>query len=85
VDVGAREQLHALIRGAARDGMAVICASSDYEQLALLCDRVFVVADGRVLDELQGPLSEERIAERCYGSLTLDAALAADEPVEVTR
>jgi ribose transport system ATP-binding protein len=78
VDVGAREQLHELIRRAADDGMAVICASSDYEQLALLCERVFVVADGRVIDELRGELTEERIAERCYGSMTLAAVMASD-------
>jgi len=61
-----------------------VCASSDYEQLALLCDRVFVVADGEVVDELRGELTEERIAERCYRSTSLEEVLVSDGPAEVT-
>jgi ribose transport system ATP-binding protein len=82
VDIGAREQLHALIRDAAREGMAVICASSDYEQLALLCDRVLVVADGRVVHELAGDLTEEAIAEHCYSSTTLESMTVTDQQME---
>ena len=40
VDVGARQQIFGLVREAAARGMSVICASSDYEQLAAICDRV---------------------------------------------
>jgi ribose transport system ATP-binding protein len=85
VDVGAREQLHALIRDAAREGMAVICASSDYEQLALLCDRVLVVAEGRVAHELTSDLTEDLIAEHCYSSTTLESGALSDPQMEQAR
>jgi ribose transport system ATP-binding protein len=54
VDVGARADIFALIRGAARDGAAIICASLDHEQLATLCDRVLVLNKGSVVSELRG-------------------------------
>jgi ribose transport system ATP-binding protein len=44
VDVGARPQIWSLIREAAAAGAAVICASSDSEELDTLCDRVLSVA-----------------------------------------
>ncbi len=54
VDVGAREQIFSIIRQGAHDGAAVLCASADQEQLALICDRVLVMHDGRVIAELVG-------------------------------
>src|SRR5690606_21067890 len=42
VDIGAREQVFNIIRGMCEKGAAVICASSDYEQLAAISDRVVV-------------------------------------------
>ena len=42
VDVGARHQVFGLIREAAAGGAIVLCASSDHEQLAMICDRVLV-------------------------------------------
>jgi ribose transport system ATP-binding protein len=54
VDVGAREQIFAIIRQGAADGAAVLCASADQEQLALLCDRVLVMHAGRIAAELTG-------------------------------
>jgi ribose transport system ATP-binding protein len=67
VDVGARQQLFRIVRQAATDGAAVLCASSDFEQLAQLCDRVLIFARGRVVAELQGEaITKDHIAERCY-------------------
>jgi ribose transport system ATP-binding protein len=54
VDVGARAQIFELIRAEAKGGTAALCASSDHEQLELLCDRVLVLAHGRVVKELVG-------------------------------
>jgi ribose transport system ATP-binding protein len=67
VDVGARQQIFQLTRKAAADGTAVVCVSTDYEQLAAVCDRVVVFGRGRVARELTGDqVTEERIAEQCY-------------------
>ena len=55
VDVGAREQIFALIRRAAEQGACVICASTDREELAGICDRVLVFSAGRIERELHQP------------------------------
>jgi ribose transport system ATP-binding protein len=80
VDVGARYKVFEAIRDAAADGAGVLCASSDYEQLASICDRVLILARGRVAAELaRGDLSKESIAERCYRAGTVSAQMAEAE------
>jgi ABC-type sugar transport system ATPase subunit len=67
VDVGAREQVFDAVRQAAREGACVLCASSDFEQLEAICDRVVVFSRGRAVSELAGPeVTKSAIAERCY-------------------
>jgi ribose transport system ATP-binding protein len=56
VDVGAKVEIHRLIRRLADDGAAVVLISSDMEEIVAECDRVAVMHDGRVtgvLDRLQ--------------------------------
>ena len=79
VDVRAREQIFAAVRAAATRGTAVVCASADYEELAGLCDRVLVLARGRVALELSGEeLTKERIAEQVLTSTSAGDALATN-------
>jgi ribose transport system ATP-binding protein len=67
VDVGARQEILATIRGLVGQGMSVLCASSDHDQLAALCDRVLIFSGGKVVGELAGEaVTKERIAELCH-------------------
>ena len=62
VDVGAREALYELLRGRARQGLSIVLASSDTEDLLSMCDRVLVLRRGRVAEELIGTaIDAERI------------------------
>jgi ABC-type sugar transport system ATPase subunit len=54
VDVGARSEIHRVIRELAAGGTAVIAISSDSEELVDLCDRVIVMNEGKVSEELTG-------------------------------
>lgn len=76
VDVGARQQIFELLREAAAErDMHVVCASSDYEQLAQLCDRVIVFGRGRVWRELVGAdVTKERIIEQSYAAMAAEVA-----------
>jgi ribose transport system ATP-binding protein len=74
VDIGARAQIYSVIHDAARGGCSVLCASSDYEQLALICDRVLIFDRGRVARELRGAeITKDRIAHECYTLADRDA------------
>jgi len=66
VDVGARARIDATIRGLARDGVAVLCASTDHDELGRLCDRVLVFGGGEVASQIaREEVTAARIAERC--------------------
>ncbi len=85
VDVGTRVQIFAALRSAAAGGMAVLCASSDAEQLAEICDRVLVFARGRIVTEITGAdLTKDGIAEACYASIDLAGHVtAAAQPLSM--
>jgi ribose transport system ATP-binding protein len=67
VDVGARAAVFNQIQTATNEGAVVLCASSDYEQLEQIADRVLIFARGRIVAELKGAaISKTAIADLCY-------------------
>jgi ribose transport system ATP-binding protein len=52
IDVGAREQVHAIIEQHTTESMSVLLVSTDSDELARLCDRVLVMVRGVVATEL---------------------------------
>jgi ribose transport system ATP-binding protein len=67
VDVGARAAVFSQIQAATDEGAMVLCASSDYEQLEQIADRVLIFAHGQIVAELKGAaISKTAIAELCY-------------------
>ncbi|MBB2891881.1 sugar ABC transporter ATP-binding protein [Flexivirga oryzae] len=54
VDVMSRQEIYQTVRSAASAGTAVLVASSDFAELAALCDRVVILQRGVVAGELSG-------------------------------
>jgi len=54
VDVMSRAEIYRTIRDTASGGCAVVVASSDFVELAALCDRVVVLKDGRIARQISG-------------------------------
>jgi ribose transport system ATP-binding protein len=54
VDVQAKRELYELIRDLARRGTSVILYASDNEELVSHCDRIFVLYEGQIVEELAG-------------------------------
>lgn len=69
VDVGARQQIFQIIRQTAKRCI-IICASSDHEQLAEICDHVLIIRRGRVRTVLaRAELTKARITAECLRAI----------------
>jgi ABC-type sugar transport system ATPase subunit len=55
IDVGARAEIYRLMRDLAGRGVVQVLASTDPQELATVCDRVFVFYSGRVCAVLEPP------------------------------
>lgn len=74
VDVGAKEQIHALIRELAADGMAIIVSSSEFDEVLALCHDVLVMHRG----QMTGLLARDQADE--HGLLTLASGDSHEAP-----
>ena len=61
VDVGARSAVLRATRQAAVDGAAVVLCSSEVDDLAAVCDRVFILEEGKVVNELVRPFTADDV------------------------
>ena len=69
VDVGARQEIYALLGRLAQDGMAVVLVSSDMTELLGLCRRIAVMREGRIAGEVSGDrLTEKEIIHIATGT-----------------
>jgi ribose transport system ATP-binding protein len=59
VDVAARKAIYELIRHQAAQGVSFVVCSSDSDDLLAVCDRILVLNEGRIVDELVGSEIEE--------------------------
>jgi len=59
IDVGAKAEIHRLLRQLANDGLAVLMVSSDLPELLGMCDRIAVMAGGRVQAVFDGRSATE--------------------------
>ncbi|WP_270889649.1 ATP-binding cassette domain-containing protein [Pedococcus sp. 5OH_020] len=64
VDAKARLDIYRLVADTAASGVGVLVNSSDSFELAGLCDRVYVMSEGAVIDELTGTFTEAEIVRR---------------------
>lgn len=60
VDVGARQDIYALVAALVSDGMAAVVVSSDMTELIGLCSRIAVMRSGRIAGEVSGDAMNEK-------------------------
>ncbi len=74
VDVGAKQEIYRLIEALAADGMGVLFASSEMEEVLGLADRVLVMHEGRLQGEVSGEeMTEEAVMHLATGSHEVQA------------
>ncbi|HTQ08454.1 MAG TPA: ATP-binding cassette domain-containing protein, partial [Fimbriimonadaceae bacterium] len=69
VDIGAKSEIHRMLREYASQGNGVIVVSSEMPELLGLCDRILVMREGRIAGEASGSeMTEERLIEFAMGN-----------------
>lgn len=64
IDVGAKKEIHNLISNLAKSGVAIIMISSEMPEVLGMCDRIYVMHEGRIKSELsRGEATQEKIME----------------------
>jgi ribose transport system ATP-binding protein len=75
VDVGAKAEIYALMEKLAEDGVAILFASSEMEEVLGMSDRVLVMHEGCLTGELpRANLSEEAVMRLATGNIACDPA-----------
>jgi ribose transport system ATP-binding protein len=71
IDVGARADIHELLRALAAGGTTILFRSSDLVELSALAERVLVLEGGRLVASLgAGELDETRLLSLMMGGAT---------------
>jgi rhamnose transport system ATP-binding protein len=76
VDVGAKAQVHELIRRMAGRGMGILVISSDLSEILALADRTIVMREGRISGSLtRDQSSEESIMQLAFSAQAMEDRL----------
>lgn len=64
IDVGSKQEIHRIVQDMAQRKCGILVISDDLEELALVCQRVFVMRRGTLAEEIRGAdLSLQRLTE----------------------
>jgi len=70
IDVGAKKEIHTLIKNLAKEGMAIIMVSSELPEIIGMCHRVVVMHEGRLVKIFgKGELTEENLIHAAVGNV----------------
>ena len=70
IDVGAKHEIYKLINEMIKDNMSVILISSELTELLGMCDRIYVMRNGRIAGELsKDEISSENVMRLAAGGV----------------
>ena len=53
VDIGAKEEIHNIIRGLSKEGCSIIVFSTELPEIINLCDRIVLMFEGEIREVLK--------------------------------
>ncbi len=59
IDVGAKAEIYEILNNLARDGLSFLIVSSEMPEILGLCDRIYVMKDGRITGEFKAGEASE--------------------------
>ncbi|MBN1498764.1 MAG: ATP-binding cassette domain-containing protein [Spirochaetes bacterium] len=65
IDVGAKYEIYTIINSLVAEGKSVIMISSEMPELLGMCDRIYVITEGRVAGELKGKEATQESIMKC--------------------
>ena len=73
IDVGAKLEIYKLMTNLVKEGKSIVMVSSELSELIGMCDRIYVMNEGKVVDEMPaaGATQEKIMASimRQYGTV----------------
>ncbi len=61
IDVGAKYEIYCIINQLVAEGKSVIMISSELPEVLGMCDRIYIMNEGRIVGELQGEEASQEI------------------------
>ena len=74
MDVGAKGEIHKIIRRLAKEGLAVLMISSDLPEILGMSDRIAVMRGGSIVGELPGNADAHDVMAAALGQRGREAA-----------
>jgi putative multiple sugar transport system ATP-binding protein len=73
IDVGAKYEIYTIMNALAASGRGVVMISSDMQEILGMCDRIYVMYEGRIIGELK----REDASQEVIMSMILTASKGA--------
>ena len=68
IDVGAKVEIYSILDGLAKSGMLIVIMSSEMNEILSICDRIYVMSDGRITAEYsKEEATSELLMEKSIG------------------
>jgi putative multiple sugar transport system ATP-binding protein len=74
IDVGAKYEIYSIINELAEEGKSIVMISSELPEILGMCDRIYVMNEGRIVGELTSEEASQEKIMQCIMQSNKEAA-----------